>query len=52
MARKYGPSRTRWLLIGFVIGLLAGIILGNPDAGIASIVNPSQLMSALQSITF
>lgn len=49
--KKYGPSRTRWLLIGLVIGLILGILLGNPDTGVMSVMSPSELMSALMSVT-
>jgi hypothetical protein len=51
MGKKYGPSRVRWLLIGIAVGLLVGIILGNPDAGLMDITSPSQLIDVLTSVT-
>ncbi len=51
MAKKYGPSRTRWLLIGLAIGLLIGIIMGNPGVGLTDITSPGDLLDALQSVT-
>lgn len=51
MGKKYGPSRMRWLLIGAAIGLLVGIVLGNPGVGLTDIASPGDLLDALQSVT-
>lgn len=40
MARKRGPSRTRWLLIGLVAGFLLGYVLGSIGDPMMIINNP------------
>ncbi len=45
--RKYGPSRTRWLLIGLIIGLILGLTMGNPDISLLDLANPSTYIEML-----
>lgn len=39
--RNYGPSRTRWLLIGFILGLIIGLTWANPGVGFTDLASPS-----------
>lgn len=46
------PSRTKWLIYGFIVGLVVGILLGAPGTGpLGVLADPLSLVDALTGIT-